>query len=130
MSRKRKSPVSKCGVSTACCFSRSTASRAALYSRSTALIRVSQANALPGMALQLFQNLPKRGLRQRPGLPVAEFRNDGSVVCHVMDVPPVAVVIQTSNVVVCGHQVEVDHAVGPWCRARDRFKEHACCVFL
>src|SRR6266851_9609230 len=105
----------------AVCRKLSAACRIAMYSRSTPLMRDSHSclcGILPHLRQNLFQRLPRQW--QRLGLAYrACWLCAGE---HIMQVPPIVVIVKVGDVIVSRHEVEIDHAVGAWDRSPHGFE--------
>src|SRR5438876_530239 len=109
------------GSSSAACRKRSAACRIATYSRSTAFMRDCHwwlCGTLPHLRKNLLQCL----LRQRHGLGLGHRGHWLGAREHMMQIPPISVVIEAGDVIVSRHEVEIDHTLGTWGRSPHRFE--------
>src|SRR5262245_7710788 len=129
MSRRFKSPRTIVGSSWDASRRWSAASLIAECSRSTALIRVCH-SCCCGMLLHLCKDFPERILGERLSWGLARGHGAVGARGEIMQVPAIVVVVQSCDVVVSGHQVEIDDAFHAWRRPADRLKQHSRGVFL
>src|SRR5437879_427202 len=109
------------GSSSETCKKRSTACRMATYSRATAFMRDCHW-WLCGMLPQLRNHLLQCLLRERHGRGLAHRGRWLGAGEHVMQVPPIFVVVKAGDVVVGRHEVEIDHTLGTVGRSPHRFE--------
>src|SRR5437764_12229130 len=105
------------GSPSAACRKRSAACRIATYSRSTALIRDCH-SWLCGMLPHLCKNLLQCLFRQWHGLGLAHRDHSiGAAEPIVMEVPPIAAVVEAGDAIVRRHEIEIGHNIGTWGRS-------------
>src|SRR3954465_15814055 len=80
------------------------------------------------MLPQVREGLLERFLRERLALRLAGA--DGAARRDAGQVPAALVEVEAGDVVVGGHEVEIDNALRPWSGAADRLQEDAIRAFL
>src|SRR5262245_12561640 len=113
MSRRFKSPRTIVGSSWDASRRWSAASLIAECSRSTALILACH-SCCCGMLLHLGKDFPERILGERLSRGLARVHGTVGARKAVMQIPAVVVVVQSGDVVVRRHQVEIDDASHAW----------------